>query len=86
MKWIDLLKLSLDNLRHRKLRTALTLLGVIIGTASIVTMLSIALGQSKAMMDMIDESAELTTINVWSNNDYAMYYDSNQYNQTNQDE
>lgn len=86
MKWIDLIKLSLDNLRHRKLRTALTLLGVIIGTASIVTMLSIALGQSKAMMDMIDESAELTTINVWSNNDYAMYYDSNQYNQTSQDE
>ncbi|NLJ70678.1 MAG: ABC transporter permease [Clostridiaceae bacterium] len=64
MKWYDLLSLSLTNLWRRKLRSILTLLGVIIGTASIVTMLSIGIGQSEAMMKMIDQSSDLTTVNV----------------------
>jgi ABC-type antimicrobial peptide transport system permease subunit len=72
MKWYDLLSLSLTNLWRRKLRSILTLLGVLIGTASIVTMLSIALGQSKAMMDMISQSTDLTTIKVTSNQDHGM--------------
>lgn len=75
MKWYDLLRLSLTNLWRRKLRSFLTLLGVIIGTASIVTMLSIGLGQSKAMMDMIDQSSDLTTVIV-RNEDGGMMIDS----------
>ena len=35
MKFVDLLVMSLKNLSRRKLRTALTVLGVVIGTASI---------------------------------------------------
>ena len=38
MKFSDLLKMSLSSLWRRKLRTILTILGVIIGTASIVVM------------------------------------------------
>ncbi len=68
MKWFDLLKLSLGNLWRRKLRSVLTLLGVIIGTAAIVTMLSIGLGMTQAMMDMINTSSDLTTIHVYGNN------------------
>ncbi len=36
----DLLIMSINNLRRRKLRTGLTVLGVVIGTASIVVMVS----------------------------------------------
>lgn len=38
MKFSDLLRMSGSNLLRRKLRTALTVLGVVIGTASIVVM------------------------------------------------
>ena len=39
MSWIDLLRMSASNLKRRKLRTFLTVLGVVIGTASIVVMM-----------------------------------------------
>ena len=38
MRFPDLVIMSINNLRRRKLRTVLTVLGVIIGTASIVVM------------------------------------------------
>ena len=41
MRISDLLTMSINNLRRRKLRTVLTVLGVIIGTASIVVMVSL---------------------------------------------
>ena len=69
MKWLDLVKLCFGNLWRRKLRSVLTLLGVIIGTASIVTMLSIGLAQSKAMQEMIMGSTDLTTISVMNPNE-----------------
>ena len=40
MRFFDLLIMSINNLRRRKLRTGLTVLGVVIGTASIVVMVS----------------------------------------------
>ena len=41
MRFPDLVIMSINNLRRRKLRTVLTVLGVIIGTASIVVMVFI---------------------------------------------
>ena len=46
MNWNDLLRMSINSLRRRKLRTFLTVLGVLIGTASIVVMISLGLGSS----------------------------------------
>ena len=43
MKFLDLLSMSVNNLRRRKLRTVLTVLGVVIGTASIVVMVSLGI-------------------------------------------
>ena len=43
MKFPDLLIMSMNNLRRRKLRTVLTVLGVIIGTAAIVVMVSLGI-------------------------------------------
>ena len=58
MKLIDLLRMSVSNLWRRKLRTFLTVLGVIIGTASIVVMISLGLGLTKSTMDQIEELLE----------------------------
>ncbi|MGH9942660.1 MAG: ABC transporter permease [Pyrinomonadaceae bacterium] len=44
MKFFDLLNLALRNLRESKLRVALTAMGVIVGVAMIVTMVSFGLG------------------------------------------
>ena len=44
MNWMDLLRMSINNLKRRKLRTFLTVLGVMIGTTSIVVMISLGLG------------------------------------------
>ena len=65
MKFSDLLKMSLSSLWRRKLRTILTILGVIIGTASIVVMMSLGIGSNKMLMEQIESSGGLTTINVY---------------------
>ena len=44
MKISDILGMSLINLWRRKMRTVLTVLGVFIGTSSIVVMLSLGIG------------------------------------------
>lgn len=65
MRFIDLLRMSAANLWRRKLRTFLTVLGVIIGTASIVVMISLGLGLSKSTMEQYEQSGGLTTITVY---------------------
>lgn len=67
MRFLDLLRMSSSNLLRRKLRTFLTVLGVVIGTASIVVMISLGLGLRKSTMDQIEKYGGLTTINVYSN-------------------
>ena len=53
MKFPDLLIMSMNNLRRRKLRTVLTVLGVIIGTAAIVVMVSLGIGLNEMTMEQI---------------------------------
>lgn len=73
MSWKDLLKMSLSSLWRRKLRTILTMLGVVVGTASIVVMISLGLGLQKASMDQIEQYGGLTTITVYGGESYAYY-------------
>lgn len=75
MKFLDLLRMSSSSLWRRKLRTVLTVLGVIIGTASIIVMVSLGIGLSKTTMDQIEKSGGLTTINVYGNGGGMMYYE-----------
>ena len=65
MNWIELLRMSGSNLRRRKLRTFLTVLGVVIGTASIVVMISLGLGMQQAMYQEIEQYGGMTTIKVY---------------------
>lgn len=66
MRFLDLLRMSSSNLLRRKLRTALTVLGVVIGTASIVVMISLGLGLQKSSLEQIEKYGGLTTINVYN--------------------
>src|SRR5712692_1327023 len=50
MSFLDILYLSLRNLREAKLRATLTSMGVIVGVAVIVTMVSFGLGLQRNML------------------------------------
>ncbi len=64
MKWIDMLRLAAMSLRRRKLRTALTVLGVVIGTACIVVMVALGLGSMEQFEQNVAGNATLTEIRV----------------------
>lgn len=65
MTFYDMLAMSVGNLWRRKLRTFLTLLGVLIGTSSIVAMLSIALGMKEMVMAEYSSFGTATQITVY---------------------
>ena len=66
MRFFDLLTMSINNLRRRKLRTGLTVLGVIIGTASIVVMVSLGIGLKENTVESYASYGSLTRIEVQS--------------------
>ncbi len=68
MKLIDLLRMSSSSLWKRKLRTILTIMGVVIGIASIVVMVSLGLGLNQQTLKNIDEYGGLTRIDVYEGN------------------
>ena len=65
MRFFDLLAMSVNNLRRRKLRTGLTVLGVIIGTASIVVMVSLGIGLKEMTVEQYASYGSLTRIQDW---------------------
>jgi ABC-type antimicrobial peptide transport system permease subunit len=65
MNLTDLLALALRNLRQAKLRTALTVMGVIVGVAAIITMVSFGLGlQNNIITQALARLEVFTTITV----------------------
>jgi putative ABC transport system permease protein len=64
MKFLDLLRLILGNLGRRKARVALTAIGVVIGTASVVILVSLAIGLQKSATDQLYGIGDLTLIDV----------------------
>ncbi len=64
MSIIDLLRMSLESLFKRKVRTILTIMGVVIGTTSIVVMLSLGIGMKTALMTELESYGGLKSIEV----------------------
>lgn len=64
MKLIDLLRMSSSSLWKRKMRTVLTIMGVVIGIASIIVMVSLGLGLNQQTLKNIDQYGGLTRIDV----------------------
>lgn len=55
MKFLNLLKIALKALGNNKLRCILTMLGIIIGVASVITMLAIGQGSKDSIKEQISE-------------------------------
>ncbi len=64
MKFLDLLRMSSSNLWKRKVRTILTVLGVVIGVAAIVVMISLGLGLSRSLTAQYESYGSLTQVTV----------------------
>lgn len=69
---IDLLRLIFGNLNRRKARVALTAIGVIIGTAAIVVLVSLAIGLQKSANEQLYGIGDLTQIQVMPAYDEGM--------------
>ncbi|HEV2705879.1 MAG TPA: ABC transporter permease [Pyrinomonadaceae bacterium] len=68
MSFLDILRLALRNLREAKLRVALTTMGVIVGVAVIVTMVSFGLGLQRNTVERFNELDLFNEINVFGRN------------------
>ncbi|NVF11226.1 ABC transporter permease [Anaerococcus sp. AGMB00486] len=66
MKISDRLSLSFRNLLRRKSRTILTILSVLIGTVSIIMLLTLAIAMDKEQKDMIESFGGIENIEVTS--------------------
>jgi len=64
MKLFDLVRLILGNLSRRKARVALTAIGVVIGTAAVVILVSLAIGLQKNANEQLYGIGDLTQIQV----------------------
>jgi putative ABC transport system permease protein len=68
----DLISLIIDNLSRRKTRVALTAIGVIIGTAAVVVLVSLAIGLQKNATQQLYGIGNLTQIDVFPNYEEGM--------------
>ena len=75
MKIYDMIKICVQNLLRRKSRTILTVLGVVIGCCSIVTMLSIGIGVQNSQQIMLEGMGDLTLIQVYAGGNNAKLND-----------
>lgn len=69
MKFLDMFIMGMNNLRRRCVRTALTVMGVVIGACSIIVMLSLGIGLQERNRELIESSGSITTIHVSENMD-----------------
>jgi len=74
MRISDLLKMGSRNLFRRKIRTILTVLGVVIGCLFIIITISIGHGMDKSFETQVKEYGSLTMINIYT---WGGIYDEN---------
>src|SRR5712671_1090895 len=80
MPFLDLLRLSLRNLREAKLRATLTSMGVIVGVAVIVTMVSFGLGLQRNMLSRFRALDLFNEMRVFGKNVFTMAAAGNNQN------
>lgn len=72
MRFVDLVSLILYNLGRRKGRVLLTAIGVVIGTAAVVVLVSLAVGLQKNATESLWGISDLTSIEVYPGYDESM--------------
>lgn len=66
MTRLDTVLMCIKNLLRRKVRTALTVSGVIIGTCAITVMISLGIGMQKTLEETLAQLGDLTIINIYN--------------------
>ncbi len=66
MSNLDVLSMGIRNLLKRKLRTFLTILGVVVGTTAIVAMVSLGIGVNVSFEEQVKMWGDLTIIRVYN--------------------
>lgn len=72
MKILDIFSFAFGNFFRRKARSALTVLGVVIGTAAVVIMLSIGIGMREGFKAQISQWSNVRAIQVFSKDDFGV--------------
>lgn len=65
MKITDIIGMCFKNLWRRKVRTLLTVLGVVIGSCAIIVMISLGLGTNAALKESLSQMGDLNVITVY---------------------
>ena len=65
MMIFDIVSMCLRNLLRRKIRTLLTIVGVVVGTCAIVVMISLGLGMNASQEALLAQMGDLTIIEVF---------------------
>jgi hypothetical protein len=66
VNWRNLIHLVRQNLLRMKIRVAMTAIGVLIGTAAVILLVSLGIGLQRFAVQDIGSIGELTEINVYS--------------------
>lgn len=72
MKISDQVALAAKNLTRRKGRTALTVVGVVVGTCAVIVMISLGIATNKNQQAMLEQWGDLTQIQIWGGMTYAV--------------
>lgn len=73
MKISDQVALATKNLSRRKGRTALTVIGVVVGTCAVIVMISLGIATNKSYDEMLQSWGDLTQIQVYGGNTGVAY-------------
>ena len=65
MRISDIVGMCLKNLWRRKIRTLLTVLGVVIGSCAIVVMISLGIGSNKSLEYSLSQMGDLNVITIY---------------------
>ena len=68
MKISDIISMCIANLTRRKVRTLLTVIGVVVGTCAIMVMVSLGLGMQASQDAMLAQMGDMTVIQVYNYN------------------
>lgn len=69
------IKIAYKNIKSNKLRSSLTMLGLIVGISSVIILVGIAKGSTNSVLDEVSSlGSDILTMNITSN-DYSINYD-----------
>ena len=79
MKILNIIKMAFKNIKSNKLRSALTMLGLIIGIASVIVLVGIGTGATDSVTDSVQNlGTDILTVNINSTDTSLKYEDTDE--------